>query len=109
MARMYDGAAMKLKATIVPDIRSDLGHQPGAVEIRELYGEVKGLACRCPCGCGEEIWLPVRPMGSPEKGNHPRWGYDGNAEAPTLSPSVYNTGLPCKWHGFLRNGEWTEA
>lgn len=34
---------------------------------------------------------------------HPaaRWGYDGNADAPTLSPSIHSPG---KWHGFMRAG-----
>ncbi len=30
-----------------------------------------------------------------------RWGYDGNADAPTLTPSLHVIG---KWHGWMRAG-----
>lgn len=100
---------MEVLATIVDDIRGPRGDAPGAIEIRSLYGEVRGLACRCPCGCGEELWLPTRPAGSPDKGSHPRWEYDGDRERPTIHPSVHNTGLPCQWHGWLKAGVWTSC
>ena len=32
----------------------------------------------------------------------PVWGWDGNREAPTLSPSINVIG---RWHGFLRAGK----
>jgi hypothetical protein len=89
------------EATIVADIRSPEGEQPGAIELRERDGEVKGFAIRCPCGCGDEGWIPVT-IG--ERG----WQWDGNREAPTLSPSLQQLG-PCKWHGFLRAGQWEQA
>ena len=40
-------------------------------------------------------------------GAHPVWQWDGNREAPTLSPSilVYNGDHSERWHGFLRNGK----
>lgn len=88
-----------MRAIIVPEIRSEAGLTAGAIELRELNGEMKGIAFRCPCGCGEESWLPV---GRGERG----WEWDGNREAPTLKPSVLQSGLPCKWHGYLTGGEW---
>lgn len=33
----------------------------------------------------------------------PNWAWDGNEDAPTLSPSIHNIG---HWHGFLRNGRF---
>lgn len=93
-------------AIIVEDIRSEAGHAPGAIEVRSLGGEVRGFACRCPCGCGHEIWLPVKPQGTPDRGTRECWDWDGELKEPTLHPSVYNTGLPCKWHGYLRQGVW---
>lgn len=30
-----------------------------------------------------------------------RWGYDGNADAPTLTPSLHVIG---RWHGWMRAG-----
>lgn len=43
--------------------------------------------------------LPIAP-GAPG----PRWDWDGNREAPTLSPSILHHSEP-KWHGFLRAGK----
>lgn len=90
-------------ASIVDDIRSDAGKAPGAIELRAIDGDIWGIGFRCPCGCGEESWLPLEPR------NPHGWTWDGNREAPTLEPSVLQSGLPCKWHGFLRNGEWVLA
>lgn len=39
--------------------------------------------------------------GQGKNGGHPMWDWDGNAEAPTFSPSI-NCGS-C-WHGYIRNG-----
>lgn len=67
-------------------------------------GSVGGFQFICPCGCGNESWLPVdREIGMGG------WRWDGNREKPTLTPSVFNTGMPCKWHGWLRAGEWVPA
>lgn len=61
-----------------------------------------GIEFKCPCGCGLVGYLPINGEGRPG----PSWDWDGDEESPTLSPSVYNTGFPCKWHGWLRNGKW---
>ena len=87
------------RAIIVDDIGSEVGHRPGAVEIRELDGKVEGMAFRCPCGCGFESWLPI---GREQRG----WEWDGNREAPSLTPSILQSGMPCKWHGYLTSGEF---
>ena len=34
------------------------------------------------------------------------WSWDGNQNAPTLSPSLHAVGL---WHGWITNGELREA
>jgi len=50
-------------------------------------------------------WLPglVRlPISLTGSDIPPVWKWDGNKEAPTLSPSIAVTGV---WHGFLRNGK----
>lgn len=90
------------RATKVADIRSSEGMTPGAVEFRALDGEVKGVAFRCPCGCGHESWLPI---GRGERG----WEWNGSEDAPTLTPSILQSGLPCKWHGFLTNGKFVSC
>lgn len=56
----------------------------------------------CP-GCATLGILAIRPVfdGSPQS-----WDLTGGADAPTLSPSVNHVGC---WHGWLRQGVWSEA
>lgn len=98
-----------INARLVADIDSPDGQLPGAIEMRLAYlsDGVAGIAFRCPCGCGQEGYLPIRVPDMARTG--PEWDWDGNAEAPTVSPSVFNTGFPCKWHGWLRAGVWEIA
>lgn len=91
-----------MRATRVDDIHEGEGKLPGAYELRRYDGET-GIAFRCPCGCGKEGYLPIRPQDI-----GPSWEFDGNDASPTVSPSVLFTG-GCKWHGWLRNGEWVSC
>lgn len=59
-----------------------------------------GMIYCCPCGCGATGSLAFRPHESPS------WDWDGNMDAPTLSPSVHHVG---HWHGWLRGGVWTSC
>ena len=68
--------------------------------------EYQALAFVCP-GCNNSLhMLPVSGDIPPGK---PRWDFDGNLEAPTLSPSILTrmgseaTG-PFVCHSFLRDG-----
>lgn len=52
-------------------------------------------------------WLPIRlavKRGANERGK--AWGWDGNPNTPTLTPSVHTIG---HWHGWVRNGQLVEA
>lgn len=65
----------------------------------------------CPCGCGSMSRLPIGLNEKPPQGVDPggvkaTWQWDGNREAPTLSPSIHHIG---HWHGYLRAGFWTQA
>ena len=54
-------------------------------------------------------WLPglVRiPISSMGSNIPPVWQWDGNKEAPTLSPSIDVHGV---WHGWLRAGKLIDA
>lgn len=93
---------MNVRAARVENIDEGAGLSPGAYEIRRFDGET-GIAFRCPCGCGREGYLPIRPQ---DVG--PSWEFNGNDDAPTVSPSVLFTG-GCQWHGWLRNGEWVSC
>lgn len=43
-------------------------------------------------------------------GGVPRWGYDGNALAPTLTPSINCSGPSgCGWHGYMTGGKLINA
>lgn len=37
----------------------------------------------------------------PDLGSEKEWGWDGNMDCPTLTPSILNTG---EWHGHLVKG-----
>lgn len=50
-----------------------------------------------------EIRIGARP-GPNVKGRH--WGWDGNADVPTLTPSIHTHG---HWHGWVRAGKLVEA
>lgn len=41
--------------------------------------------------------------GQNRNGGRAQWDWDGNAEAPTFSPSV-NCESACGWHGYIRAG-----
>lgn len=81
-------------------------------------GETGRLNFYCPRGhgvCGAII------IGNGFKPSGPKtWQWDGNAESPTLTPSINcltgKTGNPnfpeeeyagCGWHAYLQNGEFT--
>lgn len=89
-----------VRATPVHDIDGD-GLAPGSFEFfKTTDREVAGLIYVCPCGCGNLGSLNFRPHPSPS------WEWDGNKEAPTLSPSVNHID---HWHGYLRAGVWISA
>jgi len=54
------------------------------------------------------IWLPgmsgpdAIPIQKGPAGGPRVWGWDGNEEKPTLTPSIH---APDQWHGYLRAGK----
>jgi len=86
-----------VKAQRFEDIDQVAAH-PGAFEFFKSGDRYPaGMIFSCPCGCGARSSLDFRPHASPS------WDWDGNWEAPTLSPSVHHVG---HWHGWLRAGIW---
>lgn len=70
-------------------------------------GREKVLFFRCPCGCGREGALPLRPADEDDiKYGRDTWDWDGNREKPTLTPSVWKKG---HWHGYLTAGVWVSC
>ena len=61
----------------------------------------------CPCGCGiihmVRVYRGSDPVPSIALG--PRWLWDGNEHAPSLTPSL-NMDRSCGWHGWLNDGDF---
>jgi hypothetical protein len=77
-------------------------HQ-GAFEFMTAPHGQRRFVFVCPGRCKALTFIAIRPVvdGSPQS-----WEWDGNAEAPTLSPSIHHVGC---WHGWLRHGEFTSC
>lgn len=60
---------------------------------------------KCPGPCGTVAAIALRPVVNPQFGQQ-SWEFDGNEEAPTLSPSLNHVGC---WHGWLRGGLFSLA
>lgn len=62
----------------------------------------------CPCGCGTLGAVHLKPYGGRDR---PVWQWDGNRDAPTLTPSILIHQLDDSgkiigehWHGYLTAG-----
>ena len=80
--------------------------KPGQYVLTRLKDQdgFHGLIAICPCGsCG---LMPALHF-STHPGAGPKWTWDGNEAATTLTPSVQrNHPNGCRWHGYLTAGEW---
>lgn len=62
------------------------------------------LVYGCPCGNDTLFHEPGNthlmsiPIGVDQKG----WKWDGDWQAPTLTPSIKT--MPCGWHGYMSSG-----
>lgn len=56
----------------------------------------------CCCGCGNEVWLPIRPN---------RWKLTYDGENISFCPSIGNWSFPCQSHYWIRDGrvDWALA
>lgn len=60
----------------------------------------------CPNRPGSECSVLLKPWPI----NAPTWTWDGNEEAPTLTPSINCNGVGgCGWHGFIQQGKIVNA
>jgi hypothetical protein len=46
-------------------------------------------------------WAPISVKRGPAGGNRV-WGWDGNLDAPTITPSIHHPGI---WHGYMTAGQ----
>ncbi len=81
-----------------------------------------GLGYDCPCGCGDRRYVPFKnPIDGlgPLKSENPNWVRTGDDfETLTLHPSIKHVPVKgtgdnyvdgCAWHGWIKNGEVTNA
>jgi hypothetical protein len=83
--------------------------QPGDFEFHAVTQDgVTGeyLLYGCPLQKRSMCGVPLKPLANPPYNTG--WTFDGNRDAPTLSPSVNCVG-GCKWHGWIRAGTWSDA
>lgn len=87
---------------------AQLGEKPGAYRMdKGPSGQFAALVHSCPCGCGSIGRLNVDP-----RHFKPCWRFDGNPDAPTLTPSVLireRDGTGEHWHGYLKAGVWVHC
>ena len=57
---------------------------------------------------GEDGVAIIRIKPDSETPNAAVWQWDGNREAPTLTPSILHHSNP-EWHGYLRGGQLVPA
>jgi hypothetical protein len=60
---------------------------------------------KCPGNCGQVAPIALRPLAAGYE-KFQSWEFDGNEDAPTLSPSINHVGC---WHGWLRGGVFSVA
>jgi hypothetical protein len=103
-------ARASVKARLVADMDFDGPVPAGAFEYFDFQGPDGGILFGCPCGCGEMKSVSFRSE------RRPVWQWDGNREAPTLTPSINilqmneaGKQVGEHWHGWLRNGEFVSC
>lgn len=70
-------------------------HTPGVLEPGTVYISMpfRTSVHLCCCGCGIEVWLPIRPD---------RYAVTYDGERVSFSPSVGNWRFPCRSHYWIR-------
>lgn len=76
---------------------------PGAFAVLDEDGR-RTFVYTCPCGCGQQIGLPIRNLADAAPAS-PAWLFNDSLTSPTLTPSIRRL-VGCRWHGFLTGGEW---
>lgn len=72
----------------------------GAFEVETLASGQRLFWFKCPGACKSIVPIALRPV---VNGAQQSWEWDGNDQAPTLTPSINHVGC---WHGWLTGGEF---
>ena len=76
----------------------------GVIRIKDKKENGRRAVCfKCPCGCGETLWLMERKPGDPQ-GGEPTWEINLVDGKVTLAPSVVLL-VGCHSHFFIRNNK----
>ena len=83
---------------------------PGEWCIIESAEGARSFWFGCPLKPGGRCHVNIKPHFNDAHGV-PSWSFDGNMNAPTLSPSIdcikdEPRSYGCGWHGHVRNGEF---
>lgn len=95
-------------------------YEDWTIPVEQRKDVICGLIYKCPGGCGKEGYVAFKPPSEDDiKYGRDTWTWDGNREAPTLSPSIHNHDViyegkklaeqPTHWHGWLQNGFFVQA
>lgn len=78
--------------------------------IRDAAGEPTHICLAIPGDQGGSV-VPIPVVRGPQTDQPFRWGWDGNEESPTLTPSIWRNqstaehpNVPNEWHGMLESG-----
>ena len=63
---------------------------------------ISAIAFYCPNGTNRICQIPLT-LGAPVDGPDRRWHWDGNMQAPTITPSI-GCDNRCGWHGHITAG-----
>lgn len=72
--------------------------QPGTIHIVGEPRRAWALVFKCPCGCGDDIWLNLL------KGHTQQWRYRVKHNKVTIRPSI-NRVVGCRSHFIITKGE----
>lgn len=96
---------------MIPRVNADFwqGPEPVAGEFYwQFWGDKRVLYLMLPhrTSKGQFVNIPTHVTIDHKNDCGASWSWDGNENAPTLSPSIHTYGV---WHGFVQKGELVEA
>lgn len=92
----------------MPQLRNDLNDFDSSMQVGDWCFTSDDLYIIIRLHDGEDGVAAIRIQHDDEIPNGIFWQWDGNREAPTLSPSIWHHSKP-EWHGWMRAGKLETA